>query len=511
MAATTMNPSLSKSTFVRGCKCMKSLYLYNFHRELQDELSEKQQTIFHQGNEVGMFARQLFPNGQDATVKPFNYTSSTQITKNLLRLGYKTIYEASFMYNNVYAAADILVIKRDGWYLYEVKSSASVKPYYVLDAALQYYILKNLGYPVKQVGIICINKDYVRHGKIEPEKLFNIHDVTNEVIAKQEYVEDQVAEMQQMLDQRIAPMCKIGPHCNQFFSCDFQGHCWKKFDEAEHPVYNISRIGDRLWDLVKKNIYCQSQIPDSYYFKLSPSQREEITCTLEQSSPEPNIKRLKRFLGEISLPVAFLDFETIGTAIPLFDGTRPFQQVPFQFSLHCDDGRGGYRHHEYLGDGKTDPRPKLIEKLLEAIPATGSVLVYFMPFEKSRLQELGASFPQYRKQLLQLCDRLVDLIIPFRERYVYHYKMNGSASMKSVLPALFPELNYEHLNIQNGSMASQAYLNINCMKDAEQISATRESLLEYCKMDTWGMVELYRYLKTLVNSKVFNSPVYVNF
>jgi hypothetical protein len=491
--------TLSKSTFVRGCKCLKSLYLYKFHYDLRDEVSQQQQALFDQGTEVGRFARTLFPGGKDATVNPaHDYKASVKRTEQILQSECKTIYEAGFMYNNVYAAADILVIRKDGWHLYEVKSSTNVKEYHTLDAALQYYILKNLGYPVKQVSIICINNQYIRHGGIEADKLFNIHDITTEAIRLQDYVEDQLEIMQRMLKSGREPNCRLGHQCSEFYPCDFKGHCWSKVNEAEYPVTTISRIGHNLWDLVNKNIYCQSQIPGEYYFRLTSLQRQQIFCTVEQTSPPPDITEIRNFLHDISGPVSFLDFETIATAIPLFNDTHPYQQVPFQFSLHCDDGDGEYRHYEYLGDGKTDPRPGLIKQMLALLPAEGSILVYYMPFEKSRLQELAECFPQYRKQLLAICDRLVDLIVPFRNRYVYDYKMNGSASIKSVLPALFPELDYSKLNISDGGTASLSYLNLFYLTNKNQIALIRENLLEYCKMDTWAMVKLYEYLSKII-------------
>src|SRR4030095_2651272 len=171
---------------------------------------------------------------------------------------------------------------------------------------------------------------------------------------------------------------------------------------------------------------------------------------------------------------------------------------------------GMYSHYEYLGDGETDPRPLLIEYLLKVIPRKGSIFAYYMPFEKARLEELAEAFPDYRQQLLAICDRLVDLIIPFRERHIYHYKMNGSASMKSVLPALFPELDYSKLSINEGSMASLAYLSLKRLNDTEQVSLTRQHLLEYCKADTWGMVELNQYLKNAVTPKTIRLRSRVN-
>ena len=264
-----------------------------------------------------------------------------------------------------------------------------------------------------------------------------------------------------------------------------------------------------MWDLVDNNIYCQSQIPSEYYLrKLTPPQRQQVLCTLQQTSPQPNTSEVRKFLKGVSSPVSFLDFETFSTAIPLFDAIHPYQQIPFQFSLHCDNGPGEYCHYEYLGDGKSDPRLELIKQLLASLPPNGSVLVYYMPFEKSRLQELAESFPQYKKRLDAVCERLVDLIIPFRERYVYHHKMNGSASIKSVLPALFTELDYSKLKISDGSTASLAYLNMSCLQDKKEITSIRENLLEYCKMDTRAMVELYGYLKKLSQSRAKVIPMW---
>ena len=493
--------TLSKSTFVRGCKCLKSLYLYKFHYNLRDEVSQQQQYLFDQGHEVGELARSLFPGGEDATVIPaYDHKASIQRTRQILESGCKTIYEAGFMHKDVYAASDILVIRKDGWYLYEVKSSTGVKEYYTLDAALQYYILKNLGYPVKQINIVCINNQYVKHGAIEPEKLFNIHDITADVVALQDYVSEQVETMQEMLKSGAEPTCKIGRQCSEFFACDFHGHCWQKVNEAQHPVTAISKIGEKVWELLNRNIYCQSQIPFEYYFRMTRLQRQQIFCTLEETSPAPEFEEIREFLNGVSGLVSFLDFETIATAIPLFDGTRPYQQVPFQFSLHCGDGNGEQSHYEFLGDGRSDPRPGLIRQLLAALPKKGSILVYYMPFERSRLLELAENFPQYRKQLNAVADRLVDLIIPFRNRYLYHYKMNGSASIKSVLPALFPELDYSKLGISDGGAASRAYLELSCLEDESKKLSIREDLLEYCKMDTRAMVELHNYLKKVATT-----------
>jgi hypothetical protein len=490
-------PLLSKSTFIRGSKCLKSLYLYKHHYDLRDKVSESQQAIFDQGHEVGMLARKLFPEGTNCTVDPaYNYSESVTKTNEAINSGAKTIYEAGFVYNGVYAAADILVIKKDGWYLYEVKSSSEVKDYHLLDAAIQLYILKGLNYPVRAVHIVHINTAYVRKGEIKPAQLFSIVDVTEEANAFQATIAAQLPVMFNLINSNTVPNMKIGKQCSQFYDCDFRGHCWKHVDEMEFPVYNISRIGEKLWTLLDDEVYCQTQINDE--FKLTVNQRTQVICNQNKSAMEPDLDGLEDFMKQISYPISFFDFETFSTAIPLHDDSQPYHQVPFQYSLHILHEDGRLEHKEFLGDGKTDPREKLLQQLLNDLPPKGSIICYYMSFEKQRLQELAALYPQYATQLGFIIGRIVDLIIPFRSKYIYDYRMDGSASIKDVLPALIPELSYDKLAISEGGSASRAYLDLYAMNDDSAKAQFRNDLLEYCKLDTFAMVELYRHIDRLV-------------
>jgi hypothetical protein len=303
---------------------------------------------------------------------------------------------------------------------------------------------------------------------------------------------------------QTVPNMKIGPQCSKFYGCDFEGQCWKHFENVEFPVYEISRISEeKKWELIDNGILCQSQIVDS--FSLSVNQRTQVFCNQTRSAPAPDLRALAEFISEIQYPVSFFDFETFNTAIPLFDHTHPYGQVPFQYSLHTlyEDGR--LTHKEFLGDGKTDPRENLVEQLLNDIEDKGSVMCYYMSFERSRLQELMVEFPQYADRIQNIIARLVDLIIPFRAKHIYHYKMNGSASIKDVLPALIPEFSYDDLEIGNGSDASQSYLNLREENNSDNMAATRKHLLEYCKMDTLAMVKLFDYIQGLVKGKTMNT------
>jgi hypothetical protein len=493
-----MKPILSKSTFVRGSKCLKSLYLYKHHYDLRDEVSQQQQAIFDQGHEVGMLARELFPAGTDCSVSPaYNYSESIKKTNEAIANGAKVIYEAGFVFNNVYVAVDILVQKKGRWFIYEVKSSTSVKDYHLLDAAIQLYVIQGCGLRVSQASIVHIDTGYVRNGNLDPKQLFNIADVTKEAKDYQSRIETELPVMLNVVASQTVPNMNIGAQCNKFYGCDFHGQCWKHFEDVEFPVYTISRLSeDKKWELIDNGILCQTQIGDS--FSLSVNQRTQVFCNQNKSSLAPDVRALSEFISEIKFPVSFLDFETFNTAIPLFDNTKPYGQVPFQYSLHTVYESGELKHAEFLGNGKSDPRRALVEALINDIEPIGSVLCYYMSFERSRLEELADEFPQYRVKINQVISRLVDLIVPFRSKYIYDYRMNGSASIKDVLPALIPDLSYDDLEIGNGGDASQAYLDLLHECDDKIILATRTNLLEYCKLDTFAMVKLFDYIKGLI-------------
>jgi hypothetical protein len=331
--------------------------------------------------------------------------------------------------------------------------------------------------------------------------LFTTTNVTKEANELQLFVNQQLKVILNTLKSDVTPEMEIGTQCEKYYSCDFRGHCWKMFEEVEYPVYEIKRLeAGKLFDLVGQGILCQTQVPVTY--PLSDHQKIQVHGNKTQSSPEPDKEAIGEFLKSIKGPVAFLDFETFYSAIPVFDDIRPYQQVPFQYSIHLVDKSGNREHYEFLGDGKTDPRRALVESMLPVLRNAKTILCYNMSFEKTRLEELRDLFDEYRDDLQSIINKLVDLIVPFRSKYVYHYKMNGSASIKNVLPALLPHLSYEALEIGEGGAASQAYLNLFVENDDAVIDHTRKALLEYCKLDTLAMVELFQYLRNLVLGEV---------
>ena len=481
---------LSKSLYTRGLQCYKSLYLHKFHPELRGEPTPELEALWKSGHEVGDFAHMLFPGG---AIVPFDgLTKEEQLAKTLEEIDRETkaIYEATFSFDDVFVKADIIVRNRGYWDLYEVKSSTSVKEHHWDDVAIQYFVLAGCGLPINKAYLVHINNGYVRDGDIVPEELFVLQDISRIVKEKQASIPEKLAEMRAMLKGGSVPNIEIGPHCTDPYPCDFMDHCWKHV--PEYSVFSLRGRGIDRWELYRQGIVKLQDVPlDS----LNLMQRMQAEYYLDRKSHADPAK-IREFLKKVKYPLCFLDFETFGSGIPLFDGTRPYQQVPFQYSLHRVDVEGGeLMHFEYLAQPGVDPREEIAEKLVAEIPERACVIAYNMAFEKRVLRELGESLPKLRKRLNAVTTGMIDLMEPFQRRDIYDWRMNGSYSLKSVLPVLVPEMTYDGLEISDGAMASEAYFTMESIADPAELSKLRKALLEYCKQDTLGLVRLLEKMR----------------
>ena len=482
---------LSKSLFIRGLQCHKSLYLDRYQRELKDEVSEEKQALFDSGTEVGILARDLFPGGVEVPYEGLSRQEQLDMTASEIQKGTENIYEAAFSYNNVFMKADILHKGRRGWALYEVKQSTGVKDVHVNDVALQYYVVTGSGLPVSRAFLVYINNQYVRHGEIEVEKLFAIEDLTDRVKEKQEFVAEEIGKMREMLTGTV-PAIDIGAWCDSPYECDFKGHCWQHI--PEDSVFTLKRKGANQFDLYGQGIIRLEQIP---LHVLNDAQRMQVEFFLEQKETV-NREAVQEFLDSLWYPLYFLDFETFMSPVPPFDGTRPYQQIPYQYSMHVLEREGAeLRHHEFLAEPNVDPREELAERLVTLIPDDACVVAYNSSFEANRLRELAEWLPQHGDRIERIVSNMRDLMAPFRRRDVYHWQMKGSHSQKAVLPALVPDLSYEGMEVADGGMAMEAYFAMCAAKDPSEVSRIRTSLLEYCKLDTLGMVRILEKLKSL--------------
>jgi hypothetical protein len=484
---------LSKSSFIKGIQCVKQLYLYKYHYDLMDEISEGQQVIFDRGHYIGELAQHLFPGGTIATEDPKKAAQSLEKTRELIERGANIIYEAAFLFNEVLVIADIIVKEGEQWNIYEVKSSTRISDTYFQDAAIQYYVISN-NLNVKDISIVYINNQYVRSGEIDLTRLFNIETVKESASKLQEFVKSELDKFKNVLSEKKIPNIEIGPHCNDPYQCGFHGYCWKEI--PDYSVFDIASLkGEKKFDLYRQGYINLEEVPEDY--PLSPAQRLQIESHTGKKTFIDS-DNIRKFLSTLSYPMYFMDFETFMPAIPMFSGTRPYQQIPFQYSLHYQKEEGGkVEHFEFLADADGDPREPFLTKLLNDTRKPGNILVYNKAFEITRLKELATDFPEQTKETEERIGRIVDLMMPFQKKYYYTPEMLGSYSIKSVLPALVPKLSYGGMDIADGGTASAAFESLYFEEDAFRINEIRENLLKYCGMDTIAMVEILNVLQKL--------------
>ncbi len=484
---------LSKSLIIKGMQCPKALFLQKnppaFDFPPQPDLEAK----FRAGNEVGILAQQLFPGGTEVPFEDLTVPEQVAQTKQLIADGAKVIYEASFEYDGIFVKVDILVKDSDAWQIHEVKMSTSVKEVNLNDVAIQFYVLGNCGLLISGAYLVHINNQYVRQGEIDVQQLFAGEDVLEAAFERQTDLPQIIADLRTAL-QGDEPQIDIGPQCNDPYDCDFIPYCWQHI--PENSIFDLKGRGIKKFDYYEQGIIRFEDLPLD---ALNKAQRQQVEATLnEQDSTNP--QAVAAFVETLWYPLYHLDFETFNSAIPKFDGTRPYQQVPFQFSLHIQQEAGAEpQHFEYLAAPNVDPRRELIEQLLELVPEDGCVLTYNQTFEKGVLRKLAELFPDLDAAIEVRLENVRDLMVPFRRRDVYRWPMLGSYSIKAVLPAMVPELSYAGMEIADGMAAMQAYHDMCALEPGPELEKLRVAMLEYCRLDTLAMVRILGELGEMEN------------
>ena len=504
---------LSKSKYCSLWQCPKLLWLNKFKPEEKTE-DPALQARFEEGNVVGDLAMGLFGDYVEVTVRRsdggLDLTKMIERTKDEMARGTNNICEASFAKDGNYCAVDILRRNGDGWDIYEVKSSTSsvgdevnnpdkfMK--YAVDIAYQRWLLEQCGVKVTGTYLVTLNRDYVRNGDLDIHQLFNILDLKNLVNNEYLKVPAQVKLAQQVLQQQQEPTRRIGDHCSTPYRCAFWDYCAHKQglpSDNQPTVFDLYRLsGAKKMEFFNAGKITFEDISNE---PLSDIQRMQVDCTLN-GTERIDKAGIKGFLNGLSYPLYFLDFETMQPPVPLFDNSKPYQKITFQYSLHYIEHDGGeLKHTAFLApsDG-TDPRRALAEALCRDIPQNVCITVYNDSFEKDRIKELAALYPDLSAHLMNIHDHIQDLLVPFKRGCYYVPAMGGSFSIKSVLPALFPndpDLNYKNLKgpVHNGGDAMTIFPQIVHMAP-DKAKVAREALLEYCHLDTLAMVKLWQKL-----------------
>ncbi|PHR54463.1 MAG: phosphomethylpyrimidine kinase [Arcobacter sp.] len=456
-------------------------------------------TRFQTGHMVGTLACSLFPNGKEVIFNSDDFDGMAKTTKKWMDEGIEHIYEATFLYEGILVLIDVLKVLPEGVEIYEVKSSSSVKEIYLHDVSIQLYVLKQLGYTVLSSNLVHIDSSYIRADELELEKLFKIVNISDDVNALQADIPNKLKEYEAYLaDKENEPDIEIGGHCKKPYECNAKEYCWKtQRNIPDYSVFNIFNLGSKKQvELYEKGIVKIEDIPTDY--PMTAIQKQKVQNWKDQTTFIDK-EKIQDFIDTLSYPIYHLDFETFQQAVPEWKGISPYQQIPFQYSLHIEHSNGDIEHKEFLGEDGVDPRYELAKKLVEDIPTNVTVLTYNMSFEKGVNSNLAESFPEFSNHLLSINEDIKDLMFPFQKKYYVTPEMQGSYSIKYVLPSLVPEmaLAYKNLNgIQNGGDAMNAFPKLSTMNPDEK-EATRIALLAYCKLDTLAMVEVLKKLKEI--------------
>ena len=496
---------ITKTIYLEFLACAKNAWLKQYKPELAAnfELSAFEKSLVANGNLVELWARKLFPSGilveefgEAATIKTQQYIKDEQ----------SVIFQSTFILGNFLARNDVLEYDKDSdcWNLYEIKGTNTVKENgeerdHVEDAAFQYIILRDCGIKIGRVNIIHLNKEYIRGDEINVYELFVIDDITDKILEREDVTREKMSKAEEVLFQKDENALEC--------TCIYQGrsnHCstfhYSHPEVPEYSIHDLSRIGNskkKLAELVNSGILDINDIPDG--FKLSDTQRNQ-TDVHKSQVPIVDHLAIKNELESLNYPLYFLDYETYPPAIPLFKGFRPYQHIPFQFSLHVlNSSDGDLEHHEYLHTDNSDPTEGIISALKESIGPDGNIIVWYKPFERTRNSELGELSPSNREFLSDINNRIYDLMDLFHKQMHVHPNFRGSTSIKKVLPVLVPELNYKELAIREGGSAMEAWFEkiLNASSEEEK-NETAKNLLKYCYMDTYAMYAIWKELIKII-------------
>ena len=490
----------SKSRYCEFRKCEKASWLTKYKKE-ERKIADDRQAVMDTGNEVGDLAMGMFGDFVEVTVLKEDNTPNVQKmierTREEIEKGTNVICEASFDYNGLYCAVDILKKTKNGYAIYEVKSSSKVKREYVLDVAYQNYVVSKCGINVEGTYLVNLNSDYVRGERLELNQLFAIHDLSEEI--QSEAVEENLKRAEEVVECENEPSVDLSENCKKPYDCPYWEYCTKHLPSPS--IFDWYKLGlkDKV-DLYKRGIVSIEQAT-STEFNSNVIRSLQAKGVADKNFMHVDKKGVSKFLSALHYPLYFLDFESMMPAVPIYKGTKCLQQIPFQYSLHYIESEGGeVLHKEFLAESGKDPREEIAKKLVEDIPSSACVLAFNANFEKGRIRDLASCFPAYESALNEIASNVIDLATPFQKGYCYVSAMGNSLSIKSILPALFPsdpELNYKNLDgVNNGSEAMSVYPQIAYMSE-EDAKSTREQLLAYCKLDTLAMVKIWQKLTKL--------------
>lgn len=516
---------ITKTDFLNGMFCPKYMYESKKHPEYFDK--QRDNRLSKEGHKAGQLASELFDDSLVRIPTHVDNDEQVRLTEQAMKKGKRTIAEAAFMADDLFCRVDYLRVTNEGVEINEVKAATSVrktrrknkeeyeaelKKEFLYDFSFQYYVLTLAGYNIRKVKVIHLNKHYRLNGNLNIKELFAVEDVTDEVIeycspSKNGYsIKSDIEWLTNYLNQ-TNPDYRIGTKCKcESKDCEIWEICAKGIPSPN--VFDLNGQFNRKRD----SLYGDGYVSFSELIKsgeLPPDSKGYRQVEAELTGKTYiEVNEIKEFLEKTKYPLYFLDFETFQNAIPEYDGQWPYEQIPFQYSLHYIEYPGArIKHIEFLAEEGKDPRRDIAQSLVDSIPEGVCVTAYNMSFERDRLTELAGLFPDLSERLMMIANSLVDFIEPFNNYWLYNKNMNGKSSIKYVLPALFPNeeiLNYKNLpGVQRGDEAMEMFLALPTLSEAER-KRQRAYMLRYCRLDTFAMIKIYEALLEAVEDKKYD-------
>jgi len=491
-------PYLTKSRYLAGLQCGRRLWRLVHEPAPYEEPAPG--STFDVGMEIGLKAQLLFPGGVVVSAEPWQHVEAMAKTAALMgNPRVPAIFEAAFEYDDIRIRCDVLQRRRDGsWGLLEVKSSTGLKDHFLDDAALQLHVLQALKIPISSIELLHVNTAFVRGPNgLDWAQFFARLDISSDVHDRLPDLPAELNAIRDSLGQAVLPFAKPGKQCSSPYGCEFWDDCTA--DKPADWVAKLPRLSTRQADeLAALGIESIAQIPAD--FRLTAKQGIIRDAT---ASGRPFVAAdLDRLLHRFGPPALYLDFEAMMPAIPLYEGTRPYQALPFQWSLHEMAADGTLKHREYLATGATDPRREFAETLIEALSHSDLPIIVYSPYEQTTLRALAGQFPDIAPQLNAIILQLADLL-PIVRGAIYHPGFQFSNSLKKVGPALSPGFGYDDLDeIADGATAAAVFVQLasGFVSDSAEIARLRAAFLAYCKRDTLAMVEVHKALIRLADS-----------
>ncbi len=487
---------ITKSDYLRFIQCPKFAWLFINRPDLVLPPDKNEQLKIEEGYQVETLAYKLF-DSKDKIITEDKLQGSLE-TEKYIKEGAKIIHQATFIVDELYCRSDILKFNNETnkFDIYEIKATTEVDKQHIKDLAFQKIVLEKQGLSIGETYVVHVNNQYIRNGEIDINQYFSIENKTIEVIEKLEEVKNEISKLKEVLTFKEELNVEILSQCKNPETCNFIDYCQK--DIPDDSIYNFQFRENKLMNLIDEGIIHAKDIPDSY---LTNDLKKYYVESLNTGKPHIEKDKIKEELSKLKYPLYFLDYETLNPAIPMFNGYKPYQRVVFQYSLHIQQTPySELEHFEFLGKENTDPSIDLVKTLKEIIKDdNGSVIVWNKSFEMGCNREMAERYPNYNNFLLNVNERVFDLMDIFHDAYYVDGRFHGSWSIKKVLPILVPELSYKELNIKEGMTASNSWREMILEErfTQEDRDKIHKDLTTYCHLDTLAMVKILNYLNNI--------------